>query len=150
MEPAAAGGPSPTPPRAPPALCRATKKQGGSTGNRGNQLPKFLGVKLSGGAPAGPGAIIIRQRGTRVHPGIGVGMVRGVCGERKGCFGVRLRVCADGPPANPQGRDHTLFALTPGVVTFGNDKAKGRKIVSVLPRKPRAPAARAVATVGAP
>lgn len=54
----------------------ATKKQGGSTNNRGNQLPKMLGVKLFGGARAGAGAIIVRQRGTRVHAGDGVGMVR--------------------------------------------------------------------------
>lgn len=54
----------------------ATKKQGGSTSNRGNQLPKMLGVKLGGGAPAKAGAIVVRQRGTRVHPGPGVGMVR--------------------------------------------------------------------------
>lgn len=53
----------------------ATKKQGGSTNNRGNQLPKMLGVKLFGGARAGAGAIIVRQRGTRVHAGEGVGMV---------------------------------------------------------------------------
>ena len=70
------------PPRPPTPFLRATKKQGGSTNNRGNQLPKFLGVKLSGGSPARPGAIIVRQRGTRVHPGIGVGMVGAVvwCG----------------------------------------------------------------------
>jgi hypothetical protein len=54
----------------------ATKKQGGSTNNRGNQLPKMLGVKLFGGQAAAGGAIIVRQRGTRVHPGVGVGMVR--------------------------------------------------------------------------
>lgn len=59
----------------PPPLFSATKKQGGSTNNRGNQLPKMLGVKLFGGARAGAGAIIVRQRGTRVHAGDGVGMV---------------------------------------------------------------------------
>ena len=69
------GADTPTSPRPAPFFFSATKKQGGSTNNRGNQLPKMLGVKLFGGQTAGGGAIIVRQRGTRVHPGVGVGMV---------------------------------------------------------------------------
>lgn len=54
---------------------RASKKQGGSTQNRGGSLPKMLGVKLFGGQLCKPGNIIVRQRGTQVHPGAFVGMV---------------------------------------------------------------------------
>lgn len=54
---------------------RASKKAGGSTSNRGSQLPKFLGVKLYGGQHCIPGNIIVRQRGTEFHPGLNVGMV---------------------------------------------------------------------------
>jgi large subunit ribosomal protein L27 len=69
----------------------------------------MLGVKLYGGQAASAGAIIVRQRGTRIHPGPGVGM----------------------------GRDHTLFALVPGRVTFGTTGGgagpqKKRKVVSVV------------------
>ncbi|MBI4114912.1 MAG: 50S ribosomal protein L27 [Candidatus Niyogibacteria bacterium] len=72
-----------------------TKAQGSSKNLRDSK-PKYLGVKLSDGAKAHPGAIIIRQRGTRFHPGKNVSM----------------------------GKDHTLFSLTKGTVTFG----KKRKI----------------------
>jgi large subunit ribosomal protein L27 len=70
----------------------------------------MLGVKLYGGQAASAGAIIVRQRGTRIHPGPGVGM----------------------------GRDHTLFALVPGRVSFGSAVSGGgghqkkRKVVSVV------------------
>ena len=75
----------------------AHKKGVGSTDNGRDSNSKRLGVKLFGGQTAKAGNIIIRQRGTKFHPGDGVGM----------------------------GKDHTLYALTPGVVTFKkgrNDK----------------------------
>ena len=151
----------------------ATKKQGGSTNNRGNQLPKMLGVKLFGGARAGAGAIIVRQRGTRVHAGDEVGMVRKgkerdekrvLClyhasrhswivprgqgrGERGAAWAQGATVVGSQKQKElkqdkflpfhrtsfPQGRDHTLFALSPGVVTFGKDRRTGRKTVSIVP-----------------
>lgn len=77
----------------------AHKKGQGSTRNGRDSNPKYLGVKLYGGELARCGAIIVRQRGTVFKPGLNVGV----------------------------GRDHTLFALTDGAVTF-----HGRK-VSVLP-----------------
>jgi len=70
----------------------------------------MLGVKLYGGQAASAGAIIVRQRGTRIHAGPGVGT----------------------------GRDHTLFALVPGRVAFGwgggsgGSGGKKRKVVSVV------------------
>lgn len=69
-------------------------------GNRDSRS-KRLGVKLFGGQKAKIGAIIIRQRGTRVYPGNGVGM----------------------------GKDHTLFALQQGIIKFG--MKLGKQIVSV-------------------
>ncbi len=68
----------------------AHKKAGGSTRNGRDSNPKYLGVKMYGGQVIEPGNIIVRQRGTKFHPGTGVGL----------------------------GRDHTLFALTAGVVKF--------------------------------
>jgi len=82
----------------------AHKKGQGSTRNGRDSESKRLGVKLYGGQVAIPGNIIIRQRGTKFHPGSGVGM----------------------------GKDHTIFAMQEGVVTF-TTKAKGRTFVSVLP-----------------
>jgi large subunit ribosomal protein L27 len=82
----------------------AHKKGGGSTRNGRDSAGKRLGVKIFGGQAIKAGSIIIRQRGTTVHPGDNVGM----------------------------GRDHTLFALIEGVVVFeryGKDKKK----VSVKP-----------------
>lgn len=58
----------------------ASKKQGGSTQNTKDSLPKFLGIKLYGGQRCIPGNIIIRQRGTEFHPGANVGMVRPAAG----------------------------------------------------------------------
>jgi large subunit ribosomal protein L27 len=68
----------------------ATKKAGGSSRNGRDSAGRRLGVKLFGGQQAKPGNIIIRQRGTKYYPGLNVGM----------------------------GRDHTLFALSDGVVNF--------------------------------
>lgn len=69
----------------------AQKKGGGSTRNGRDSQPKMLGVKAYGGQQVPAGSIIVRQRGTRFHPGANVGI----------------------------GRDHTLFALADGVVKFG-------------------------------
>ncbi len=83
----------------------AHKKAGGSTKNGRDSESKRLGVKLFGGQVAKAGAIIIRQRGTRVHAGDNV------------------RV----------GRDHTLFATSEGVVKFEVKGRQNRKTVSVVP-----------------
>jgi large subunit ribosomal protein L27 len=83
----------------------ATKKAGGSTQNGRDSNPKNLGVKKYGGQKVIPGNIIVRQRGTRFHPGDFVGM----------------------------GRDHTLFALAGGQVKFAKDPLTGRKWVHVEP-----------------
>lgn len=72
----------------------ATKKAGGSTKNGRDSNPKYLGVKLTEGQSAQTGSIIIRQRGTDVLPGRNVGL----------------------------GKDHTLFALTDGTVSFGTKR----------------------------
>ena len=82
----------------------AHKKAGGSSRNGRDSEGRRLGVKLYGGQVAIPGNIILRQRGTRWWPGSGVGM----------------------------GRDHTIFAVTEGRVTFRKG-LKGRTFVSVLP-----------------
>ncbi|KAL3679198.1 hypothetical protein R1sor_022154 [Riccia sorocarpa] len=83
----------------------ATKKAGGSTQNGRDSLPKNLGVKKYGGQRVIPGNIIVRQRGTRFHPGNFVGL----------------------------GRDHTLFALATGQVRFERNRFTGRKWVHVDP-----------------
>ena len=82
----------------------AHKKGAGSSKNGRESQSKRLGVKLFGGQHAIAGNIIIRQRGTVHHPGENVGM----------------------------GKDHTLFALTDGVVTF-RKTTNNRSFVSVLP-----------------
>ncbi len=82
----------------------AHKKAGGSSRNGRDSESKRLGVKKFGGEKVIPGNIIIRQRGTRWHPGNGVGM----------------------------GRDHTIFALVEGSVKFHTGRG-GRKFVSVVP-----------------
>ncbi|MHB8507918.1 MAG: 50S ribosomal protein L27 [Candidatus Dormibacteria bacterium] len=82
----------------------AHKKGGGSSRNGRDSKPKMLGVKRYGGELIPAGAIIVRQRGTRIHPGLFVGL----------------------------GRDHTLFALKTGTVQFekfGDD----RKRVNIIP-----------------
>lgn len=80
----------------------AHKKAGGSSRNGRDSAGKRLGVKLYGGQQANGGAIIVRQRGTKFHPGTNVAM----------------------------GRDHTIFATVPGTVKF-REKAGGRTYVSV-------------------
>jgi len=82
----------------------AHKKGQGSTKNGRDSNSKRLGVKLYGGQSAISGNIIIRQRGTKYHPGTGVGI----------------------------GKDHTIYAITDGVVTF-TTKKNNKKFVSVLP-----------------
>jgi large subunit ribosomal protein L27 len=82
----------------------AHKKAGGSSRNGRDSESKRLGVKKFGGEKVIPGNIIIRQRGTKWHPGVNVGL----------------------------GKDHTLFALEQGAVTF-TKKANGRTYVSVNP-----------------
>ena len=82
----------------------AHKKAGGSTHNGRDSNPKRLGVKRFGGERAPTGAIIVRQRGTRIRPGNNVGL----------------------------GRDFTLFAKIDGQVTF-EWAAKGKRKVSVYP-----------------
>ncbi len=81
-------------------------KGGGSTRNGRDSNAQRLGVKVYDGGIVTAGSIIVRQRGTRFHPGINVG----------------------------RGGDDTLFALTPGAVKFGS--RKGRKLVDVLPVSP--------------
>ena len=81
----------------------AQKKAGGSTRNGRDSAGRRLGVKKFGGERVIPGNIIIRQRGTKFHPGDNIGM----------------------------GKDHTLFALTEGHVKF-QVKANGRTFVSVV------------------
>lgn len=83
----------------------AHKKAGGSTRNGRDSNPKYLGVKRYGGQVVNAGEIIIRQRGTKFHPGMHVGI----------------------------GRDHTLFALKPGTVVFSVKGRLNRSIVSILP-----------------
>ena len=82
----------------------AHKKAGGSSRNGRDSAGRRLGVKLFGGQSVVAGNILVRQRGTKWHPGTNVGL----------------------------GKDHTLFALIDGKVEF-KTKAKGRTYVSVLP-----------------
>jgi len=83
----------------------AHKKAGGSSRNGRDSKAKRLGVKAYGGELIPAGSIIIRQRGTQVHPGENVGM----------------------------GRDHTLFAKVAGRIEFGQHGPAKRKTVSVVP-----------------
>ena len=78
-------------------------KGGGSTRNGRDSNAQRLGVKVFGGSSVTAGTIIIRQRGTKTHPGKNVGL----------------------------GKDDTLFALTDGSVKFG--ERKGRKVVDIVP-----------------
>ena len=84
----------------------AQKKGGGSTRNGRDSQPKMLGVKVFGGQVVSAGSIIVRQRGTRFHAGTNVGT----------------------------GKDHTLFALIDGEVSFGVKGPQSRKTVNVTPR----------------
>jgi large subunit ribosomal protein L27 len=81
----------------------AHKKGVGSSRNGRDSNPQYLGVKRYGGEPVNAGTIVVRQRGTRFHPGRNVG----------------------------KGRDDTLFALVDGVVTF--ERLNRRAVVSVYP-----------------
>ncbi len=81
----------------------AHKKAGGSSRNGRDSESKRLGVKMYGGQAVRAGNIIVRQRGTKFHNGVNVGV----------------------------GRDYTLFALTNGVVKFEVKGPKNRKYVSV-------------------
>ena len=74
----------------------AHRKAGGSAKNLRDSKPKYLGIKLYDGERAQAGSVIVRQRGTRVLPGENVGI----------------------------GKDHTLFALTSGRVTFSSTRQK--------------------------
>jgi large subunit ribosomal protein L27 len=84
-------------------ITMATSKTGGSTQNNRDSISKRLGIKLFDGQQVTGGEIIVRQRGTRVHPGNGVG----------------------------RGSDDTLFAMKPGFIKF-HFGPKGRKYVSIL------------------
>ena len=81
----------------------AQKKGGGSTRNGRDSQPKMLGVKVFGGETVSAGSIIVRQRGTRFHPGTNVGL----------------------------GKDHTLFSLVDGQVSFAVKGALNKQTVSV-------------------
>jgi large subunit ribosomal protein L27 len=82
----------------------AHKKGGGSSRNGRDSESKRLGVKAFGGQEVTAGSIIVRQRGTRIHPGEGVG----------------------------KGGDDTLFALVSGIVSFHS--SRGRRFATVSPR----------------
>ncbi len=83
----------------------AHKKAGGSSRNGRDSEAKRLGVKRFGGQLVSAGSIIVRQRGTKFHPGVNVGM----------------------------GRDHTLFATVEGRVEFSVKGPLNRKTVSIIP-----------------
>lgn len=83
----------------------AHKKAGGSTRNGRDSNPKYLGVKRYGGEVVRAGNIIVRQRGTKFHPGLNVGI----------------------------GKDHTIFSKIDGRVEFKIKGDKNRKFISVLP-----------------
>ena len=81
----------------------AQKKGGGSTRNGRDSKPKMLGVKVYGGQSISAGSIIVRQRGTKFHPGVNVGI----------------------------GKDHTLFALVDGHVSFAIKGSLNKHTVSI-------------------
>ncbi len=81
----------------------ARKKGGSGAKNGRDSNPQYLGVKASGGSIVTAGSIIVRQRGTRVHPGVNVGI----------------------------GKDDTLFALVDGTVSF--TQRRGRKLAGIVP-----------------
>jgi large subunit ribosomal protein L27 len=83
----------------------AHKKAGGSSRNGRDSQAKRLGVKAYGGEQVNAGQILVRQRGTQVHPGSNVGI----------------------------GRDHTLYARITGKVEYAVKGAANRKTVSVVP-----------------
>lgn len=81
----------------------AHKKAGGSSRNGRDSAGRRLGVKIFGGQDVRPGNIIVRQRGTKFHPGTGVDM----------------------------GLDHTIFAVVDGKVQF-RERANGKMYISVI------------------
>jgi len=83
----------------------AQKKGGGSTRNGRDSQAKRLGVKVYGGQTIPAGSIIVRQRGTKFHPGVNVGV----------------------------GKDHTLYSLVDGTVQFATKGALNKRTVSVVP-----------------
>ncbi|WP_322049085.1 50S ribosomal protein L27 [Paraburkholderia sp. J67] len=83
----------------------AHKKAGGSSRNGRDSESKRLGVKVFGGQAILAGGIIVRQRGTRMHPGLNVGI----------------------------GKDHTLYALVDGHVSFSTKGAANKHMVNVTP-----------------
>ncbi|NBX55246.1 MAG: 50S ribosomal protein L27 [Betaproteobacteria bacterium] len=83
----------------------AQKKGGGSTRNGRDSQPKMLGVKAFGGELVSAGSIIVRQRGTKFHPGTNVGI----------------------------GKDHSLFALVDGQVSFAIKGPLNKSTVNVKP-----------------
>ncbi len=83
----------------------AHKKAGGSSRNGRDSESKRLGVKRYGGQLVSAGSILVRQRGTRMHPGSNVGV----------------------------GRDHTLYARISGTVVFGRRGPSNHRIVSIIP-----------------
>ena len=83
----------------------AQKKGGGSTRNGRDSKPKMLGVKVFGGELVSAGSIIVRQRGTKFHAGTNVGI----------------------------GKDHSLFALVNGHVSFATKGALNKHMVNVTP-----------------
>ena len=83
----------------------AQKKGGGTSRNGRESHSKRLGVKVYGGQAINAGGIIVRQRGTKMHPGTNVGM----------------------------GKDHTLYALVDGKVKFVVKGEKNRQFVTVVP-----------------
>jgi large subunit ribosomal protein L27 len=83
----------------------AHKKAGGSSRNGRDSESKRLGVKVYGGEAIRAGGIIVRQRGTRIHPGVNVGV----------------------------GKDHTLFALVDGTVTFRVKGERQHRYANVVP-----------------
>ena len=85
----------------------AHKKAGGSTRNGRESHSKRLGVRKFGGESVIAGNILVRQRGTQMHPGTNVGI----------------------------GTDHTLFATAPGKVFFKRKGVEGRMFVSVVPEE---------------
>jgi len=91
----------------------AHKKAGGSTRNGRDSESKRLGVKKFGGEAVLAGNILVRQRGTRIHPGVNVGC----------------------------GKDHTLFAKADGKVVFVTKGPQKRKFVNIEPNADQSPAA---------
>jgi len=88
----------------------AHKKAGGSSRNGRDSNPKMLGMKAYGGETVTAGSIIMRQRGTKLHPGTNIGI----------------------------GKDHTLYALIDGKVSFSVKGERQHKYANVTPATPEA------------